>query len=80
MSENPKVLEIVRETLEESIHVLSMPYSELKRLERMGIKTIRDFRDFEFPKDEDELLLNAQKHFQIVFFEREWNDIEETIK
>lgn len=80
MSEDPKVLEIVREALEESVHVLSMPYSELKRLEKMGIKTIRDFRDFEFSKDEDELLLNAQKHMQTVFFEREWNDIKEPIK
>jgi len=80
MSEDPKVLEIVRETLEESIHVLAIPYSELKRLERMGIKTIRDFRDFEFPEDEDESLLDAQKHMQTVFFEREWNDIEEPIK
>jgi|TARA_B110000908_G_scaffold74520_1_gene89789 hypothetical protein len=80
MSEDPKVLEMVRETLEESVMVLAMPYSELKRLERMDIKTIRDFRDFDFVKEEeDESLLDAQKHIQTVFFEREWNDIEEPI-
>ena len=77
MSEDQKVLKNVRETLEESIHVLAIPYSKLKRLERMGMKTIRDFRDFEFPEDEDESLLDAQKHMQTVFFERQWNDLEE---
>ena len=72
MSEDQKVLKIVRETLEESIHVLAIPYSELKRLERMGMKTIRDFRDFEFNEnEEDKSLLDAQKHMQTVFFERQ---------
>ena len=41
MSEDPKILEIVRETLDDSIMSLCFPYSELKRLQGMGIKTIR---------------------------------------
>lgn len=75
MSEDPKVLEIVRETLDESVMEMCFPYTELKRLERMGIKTIRDFRDFEFAEDkEDKDILNAQRHVKDVFWEREWND------
>ena len=75
MSEDQKTLEIVRETLEESIMELSMPYTKLKRLEGMGIKTIRDFRDYEFTEDEEQGVLNSQKHFQLIFFERDWNDL-----
>lgn len=76
MSEDPKVLKIVRETLDDSIMVLCFPYTRLKRLERMGIKTIRDFRDFEFDEDEEEDMTNAQRHFKDVFWERDWNNIE----
>ena len=76
MSEDPKVLEIVRETLDESVMEMCFPYTELKRLERMGIKTIRDFRDYEFAEDEDKDILNAQRHFKDVFWERDWNDEE----
>ena len=54
-----------------------MPYTKLKRLERMCIKTIRDFRDYEFDKDEEQGVLNAQEHFQSIFYERDWNNIEE---
>tara|TARA_B100000497_G_C7608544_1_gene365472 strand:- start:30 stop:263 length:234 start_codon:yes stop_codon:yes gene_type:complete len=75
MSEDPKVLEIIRETLDESIMEMCFPYTESKRLERMGIKTIRDFRDYEFAEDkEDKDILNAQRHVKDVFWEREWND------
>lgn len=56
---------------------LCFPYTELKRLERMGIKTIRDFRDFEFDEDADQDILNAQRHIKDVFWERDWNDIKE---
>jgi hypothetical protein len=77
MSEDPIILEIVRETLDDSIMVLCFPYSELKRLEGMGIITIRDFRDYEFAEDEDKDVTNSQQHFKNIFWERDWNDIEE---
>jgi hypothetical protein len=74
--DSQKILNSVRDTLEDSIMILAMPYTKLKRLERMGIKTIRDFRDFEFAEDEDKGTLNRQKHFQEVFWERDWNNEE----
>lgn len=80
MSEDPNILQIVRKTLDDSIMVLSFPYTKLKRLERMGIKTIRDFRDYEFDETEEEDITNTQVHFKNVFWERQWNDIKEPIK
>lgn len=75
--DSQEMLNIIRDTLEDSIMVLCFPYTQLKRLERMGIKTIRDFRDYEFAEDEDEGVTNSQRHFKEVFWERDWNDIEE---
>tara|TARA_R110002153_G_scaffold272158_1_gene440544 strand:- start:1968 stop:2195 length:228 start_codon:yes stop_codon:yes gene_type:complete len=75
MSEDHVTLEIVRETLDESIMDLSLAYEILKRLEGMGIITIRDFRDYEFSKDEIQSILNTQKHLKLIFWERDWNNI-----
>jgi hypothetical protein len=80
MSEDPIVLEIVRETLDDSIMELCFPYSELKRLEGMGIKTIRNFRDYEFAEDEDEGVTNSQRHFRQIFWERDWNNLNQEEK
>ncbi len=75
--ENTKVLEIVRETLDDSIMTLSFPYTKLKRLEGMGIKTIRDYRDYEFAEDEDEDVLKTQEHFKLILWERDWYNEEQ---
>jgi hypothetical protein len=75
--ENSTVLEIVRETLDDSIVELTFPYTTLKRLQEMDIKTIRDFRDYEFDKDEDEDILNTQRHFIAILWERDWYNEEQ---
>jgi len=54
--------------------------SELKRLEGMGIKTIRDFRDYEFAEDEDKGVTNSQRHFKEIFWERDWNNLNQEEK
>ena len=65
--EDPITTKMILETLDESIMILSLPYTKLKRLEGMGVKTIRDFRDYEFDEDEDQSLLNSQEHFRMIW-------------
>jgi len=61
---DPTITKSILETLDDSIMELCYPYTKLKRLEGMGIKTIRDFRDYEFGEDADEDILNTQRHFK----------------
>ena len=64
---DPTITKIILETLDDSIMTLCFPYTKLIKLERMGIKTIRDLRDYEFGEDADQDILNTQRHFKAIW-------------